>query len=222
LVDAWQFVPRCCYNLYCFIIGETVNKILALVLGLVVIGCSVEEPEPQHVLLLGNSITVGWDYKELGETAWYNEFPYKIKYTDAIIGSTTKGLSDRLELEAYPEFLDLFIINIGVNDITQDVGDQSEYIGIILDDLALKYPLTKVLLVSPHTKEGQDYNQYNHDEMARLAAGRYFVDFLDLKAEFEDEARWEGKKIDLVHLNKAGYVEYAGLLSETVYRLLGD
>lgn len=176
----------------------------------------------KDVVFLGNSITAGVDWNEL--------LGMKYVRNRGISGDITYGVLERLDevIEGKPG--KVFIL-IGINDISRNIPDSfivNNYKKIITR-LQAGCPKTKIYiqtLLPVNNEFTQFKNHYNKDEHIQYVnnalkemAQTYKVTLIDLHPHFQDAGGKLNKQFteDGLHLNAAGYQQWASLLKNGRY-----
>jgi lysophospholipase L1-like esterase len=180
------------------------------------------EAAKAKVVFLGDSITQGWE--EEGKAEWQEHFAPLGALNWGFSGDRTEHLIWRLQngdtQRVNPE---VAVLLIGTNNTGQSKQAAEESaVGIkhIVDDLAWKWPNTKVILMSifPRSATPDDPLRQLNDQLNQLikplADGKR-VHWLDINAKFLDANGNLSKDFmpDLLHLSPASYAIWADELS---------
>jgi N-acetylglucosamine-6-sulfatase len=183
---------------------------------------NTEEAKKAKVVFLGDSITQAWENE--GKAAWDKHFAplgalnwgYSGDRTEHLIWRLQNGDIQRIQPEAA-------VILIGTNNTGHDQRPAAETVGGIkraLDDLAWKWPDTKIILMSvfPRGPDKADtlrkINDQINEQVKALADGKR-VHLLDINAQYLDKDGNLSKEIfpDLLHLAPAAYDTWAAAVS---------
>ncbi len=186
------------------------------------------EAKKARVVFLGDSITQGWEGK--GKAEWDRYFAPLAALNWGYSGDRTEHLIWRLQngdvQRVHPE---VAVIMIGTNNTGHNLRPAAETaLGIkrVLDDLAWKWPDTKVLLTAifPRGEAKDDPKRVRNDEINALiqplADGKR-VFWQDINPGFLGEDGTLSKEImpDLLHPNEKGYAIWAEALSAKLKEL---
>jgi len=187
-----------------------------------------EEAEDAKIVFLGDSITQAWEGP--GKDAWEKYFAPMGALNWGFSGDRTEHLIWRLQngniQRVDPE---VAVILIGTNNTGHDkrpAEETAQGIKRILDDLAWKWPDTKVILMSvfPRGPDTEDplrkINTAINEEVKTFADGER-VYLLDINDRFLDENGKLSKDIfpDLLHLSPAAYDIWAEALAAKLKEL---
>ncbi|QTN32759.1 sulfatase-like hydrolase/transferase [Akkermansiaceae bacterium] len=189
---------------------------------------NTREAKAAQVVFLGDSITQAWEEK--GKDAWDKHFApmgalnwgYSGDRTEHLIWRLQNGNIQRINPKAA-------VILIGTNNTGHEKRPASETVGAmksVLDDLAWKWPETKIVLMSvfPRGASKEDplriINDEINEQVKALADGKR-VHLLDINAKYLDtEGNLSKDKFpDLLHLNPAAYDTWAGALAPMLKEL---
>ena len=180
------------------------------------------------VVFLGDSITQGWEGP--GKQAWDKSFAALGALNWGYSGDRTEHLIWRLQngniQRVNPE---VAVILIGTNNTGHSQRPAEETLsGIrqILDDLAWKWPDTKIILMSvfPRAEKADNplrkLNDKINSQLKALADGQR-VHLLDINAKFMDAEGTLDKELlpDLLHLSPAAYDIWAEALAPKLKQL---
>ncbi|MFK7849669.1 MAG: sulfatase/phosphatase domain-containing protein [Akkermansiaceae bacterium] len=181
------------------------------------------EAKEAKIVFLGDSITQGWEGR--GKKAWEKHFAPLGALNWGYSGDRTEHLIWRLQngnvQRVNPE---VAVILIGTNNTGHDqrpAEQTAQGIKRVLDDLAWKWPDTKIVMMSvfPRGPDNENplrkiNNEINKKVKAFADGDR--VHLLDINEKFLDEDGNLSKDIfpDLLHLGPAAYDTWAEALSE--------
>jgi arylsulfatase A-like enzyme/lysophospholipase L1-like esterase len=182
-----------------------------------------EASKAKHVkvVFLGDSITQAWE--DAGKEVWEKNFAPMGALNWGYSGDRTEHLIWRLQngdiQRVDPE---VAVILIGTNNTGHEQRPAEQTTAGIkkaLDDLAWKWPATKVVLMAvfPRGSDAEDplrkINAEINERAKALADGKR-VHYLDIHAKFLDEKGNLSKDIfpDLLHLSPAAYETWAAAL----------
>jgi N-acetylglucosamine-6-sulfatase len=186
------------------------------------------EAKKAKVVFLGDSITQAWE--DQGKQAWDKHFAPLGALNWGFSGDRTEHLIWRLQngdiQRINPEAA---VILIGTNNTGHDQRPAEETVGGIkrtLDDLAWKWPNTKIILMSvfPRGATRDDplrkINSQINEQVKTLADGKR-VHGLDINERFLDKEGHLSKEIfpDLLHLAPAAYDTWAEAVSSKLKEL---
>ena len=173
------------------------------------------------IVFLGDSITQGWE--ETGKAAWDKHFAplgalnwgYSGDRTEHLIWRLQNGNIQRVDPE-------VAVVLIGTNNVVHNPPSAEEtFQGIkkAVDDLAWKWPETKVVLMSIFPRgattedHGRKLNAEVNEKLKTLADGER-VHLLDINDKFLDDKGNLSKDVfpDLLHLSPAAYETWAEAL----------
>jgi arylsulfatase A-like enzyme/lysophospholipase L1-like esterase len=182
---------------------------------------NTKEAKAAKIVFLGDSITQAWEGP--GKKAWEENFVplgalnwgYSGDRTEHLIWRLQNGNIQRINPKAA-------VILIGTNNTGHDQRPAEETVlGIktVLDDLAWKWPDTKIILMSVFPRGPDKENPLRkinaeiNEQAEKLADGER-VHFLDINDKFLDEKGNLSKDIfpDLLHLSPAAYETWAAAL----------
>ena len=173
------------------------------------------------VVFLGDSITQAWE--DAGKAAWEKHFAplgalnwgYSGDRTEHLIWRLQNGDIQRVKPKAA-------VILIGTNNTGQSQRPAAETVDGIqrtLEDLAWKWPDTKIILMSvfPRAEKADNPLRKLNDEIneqAKALADGQRVHLLDINARFMDAEGTLNKELlpDLLHLSPAAYDIWAEVL----------
>ncbi len=186
------------------------------------------EAQKAKIVFLGDSITQGFEDK--GKESWNKHFAplgalnwgYSGDRTEHLIWRLQNGDIQRINPQAA-------VILMGTNNTGQTQRPAEETVGAIkrtLDDLAWKWPNTKIILMSvfPRGETQEDplrkLNSQINEQVKSLADGKR-VHLLDINEQFLDDAGNLSKDIfpDLLHLAPAAYDTWATAVSAKLKEL---
>lgn len=186
-----------------------------------------------NVLMLGNSITDGWD--GAGRQVWQQRLAPLGAANYGISADRTEWMLWRLgdgELDGLAP--DVVVLMIGTNNLKSGplrMSPEAAAAGAeaVLDLLAEKLPDAKVLLMSVLPRQPKyDWMpaavKRTNELLSEAASEREHVRFVDISGRFVDEGgdlRPELYQGDLLHLSKAGYRLWAQAIEPPLKRLLG-
>jgi len=179
------------------------------------------EAKKAKVVFLGDSITQAWE--DAGKEAWEKHFAPLGALNWGFSGDRTEHLIWRLQngdiQRVSPEAA---VILIGTNNTGHEqrpAGETAQGIKTVLDDLAWKWPDTKIILMSvfPRGATAEDPLRVINSEInvqAKTLADGERVHFLDINDKFLDKDGNLGKDVfpDLLHLSPAAYETWAAAL----------
>jgi arylsulfatase A-like enzyme/lysophospholipase L1-like esterase len=182
---------------------------------------NTKEAKAAKIVFLGDSITQAWEGP--GKKAWEKNFAplgalnwgYSGDRTEHLIWRLQNGNIQRINPK-------VAVILIGTNNTGHDQRPADETVqGIktVLDDLAWKWPDTKIILMSVFPRGPDKENPLRKinaeiNEQAKALADGKRVHLLDIKDKFLDENGNLSKDTfpDLLHLNPASYDAWAEAL----------
>lgn len=186
------------------------------------------EAAKARVVFIGDSITQGWEGK--GKEHWAKHFAplgalnwgYSGDRTEHVIWRLQNGDVQRVSPE-------VAVLMIGTNNTghgLRPARETAQGIKRILDDLAWKWPDTKVVLTAifPRGATPDDPKRVRNAEINALikplADGKR-VFWQDINSQFLDDRGKLRKEVmpDLLHLNETSYGVWAGALSATLKQL---
>jgi arylsulfatase A-like enzyme/lysophospholipase L1-like esterase len=180
------------------------------------------EAKKAKIVFLGDSITQAWE--DTGKTAWQKHFAHYNALNWGYSGDRTEHLIWRLQ-NGYVQRInpEAAVILIGTNNTGHSMSPASETIQGIqrtLDDLAWKWPDTKIILMSvfPRSEKADDPQRKLNDEInekLKTIADGNRIHLLDINSNFLDEAGSLNKDLlpDLLHLSPPAYDIWAEALS---------
>jgi arylsulfatase A-like enzyme/lysophospholipase L1-like esterase len=186
------------------------------------------EAKKARVVFLGDSITQAWE--NTGKPAWDKHFAPLGALNWGYSGDRTEHLIWRLQngdiQRVNPE---VAVILIGTNNTGHEQRPAAETVSGIrrtLDDLAWKWPSTKIILMSVFprgaTKEDplRKLNSEINEQLKTLTDGKR-VYLLDINNQFLDADGKLSKDVfpDLLHLSPAAYNTWAAAVSEKINEL---
>lgn len=191
----------------------------------------LEEFERVDLLMIGDSITHGWESG--GKNVWDEYYSDRNAFNIGFSGDRTEQVIWRLqhgEVEGIQP--KLAVIMIGTNNTGHRKDPPAEIaagVGGILDELKERLPETKVLLLAifPRGETAQDGLRLNNDaanELLAKFADNERVFFLDIGHKFLDDEGKLPKSImpDLLHPNEAGYQIWAESMEASIVKLMED
>jgi N-acetylglucosamine-6-sulfatase len=182
---------------------------------------NTKEAKAAQVVFLGDSITQAWE--NAGKKVWEKNFAPMGALNWGYSGDRTEHLIWRLQngniQRINPK---VAVILIGTNNTGHDKRPAAETVqGIksVIDDLAWKWPETKIVLLSvfPRGPDAENplrkINESINEQVKSLADGKR-VHLLDINDKFLDEKGNLSKDTfpDLLHLNAAAYETWASAL----------
>ncbi len=186
------------------------------------------EAKKARVVFLGDSITQAWE--NTGKPAWDKHFAPLGALNWGYSGDRTEHLIWRLQngdiQRVNPE---VAVILIGTNNTGHEQRPAAETVSGIrrtLDDLAWKWPSTKIILMSVFprgaTKEDplRKLNSEINEQLKTLTDGKR-VYLLDINNQFLDADGKLSRDVfpDLLHLSPAAYNTWAAAVSEKINEL---
>ena len=195
------------------------------------------KPGDIQLLFLGDSITQGWESKDVQDKVWSKFYGSRKPMNAGIGGDRTQHVLWRLDHGNIDGISPkLAVIMIGTNNSNGDDNTAAEIadgIKAIVGKLQEKTPSTKILLLAifprnnaktPEAREKQTkkINDVN-SQIAKLDDGQH-VFFKDIGKVFLDEKGELPKEVmpDLLHLSTDGYRRWAEAIEPDVARLLGE
>lgn len=190
-----------------------------------------EGREDAQLLLIGDSITHGWE--DAGKNVWNEYYSDYGTYNLGYGGDRTENVLWRLqhgEVDGInPE---LAILMIGTNNTghRQDPPEcTAKGIEMILGELRERLPETEVLLLAIFPREASpdgELRQLNNEinkRIAQFAEGER-VHFLNINDTFLDEQGILSEEImpDLLHPNEYGYQLWAEAMQPTIEKLIEE
>jgi len=175
------------------------------------------ENKAAKVVFIGDSITQGWEGE--GKEQWQKHFAplgalnwgYSGDRTDHVIWRLQNGDIQRVNPQAA-------VIMIGTNNTGSGHEPEDTALGVkrILDDLAWKWPNTKVVLMAvfPRGEKADDPKRLSNEKINALikpmADGKH-VYWLNINDQFLDYDNVLSKEImpDFLHLNASSYAFWA-------------
>lgn len=190
-----------------------------------------EGREDAKLLLIGNSITHGWETD--GKEVWGNYFQDIPTHNIGFSGDRTENVLWRFENGALdglePE---LAVLMIGTNNTghrQDDPACTTKGIETILDELEQRLPDTHILLLAifPRGETPDDaLRQLNHEINSHIKQfnKRDGVTFLNINDTFLDDDGILSKEImpDHLHPNGYGYQLWAEAMESKIRKLLGE
>jgi lysophospholipase L1-like esterase len=182
------------------------------------------EPIIKHrTIFLGNSLTQFGNWKEI--------FDDSTVINRGIAGDNTFGVLARLNDIMIREPDKLFI-EIGINDISQNIPNQitTKNIQLIVKQIHTNSPETKVYVTSilptndnvkieyPQAYHKNDQVDFINRELKRFAAGGDYI-YIDLNKEVKDKKGnldIKYAKSDGIHLNSRGYIKWLSLINKGI------
>jgi lysophospholipase L1-like esterase len=201
---------------------------------IVVRQAAAAKPGKWDLVLIGDSITAGWQSGAPSEI-WAKHFPAYRTLNLGIAADKTENVLWRL---AFPGTLDgyqpkLFILMIGTNNTghrfgTETSDDTAQGVRAILDTLAAKAPGSKVLLLAIFPR-GEAIKRQRNDEVnhkiEKLADNKK-VFWLDLSEHFLEsdgtlsKRLFQDEKPYPIHLNAKGYEAWAKAMQAKIEELM--
>ncbi|MEM9940700.1 MAG: GDSL-type esterase/lipase family protein [Planctomycetota bacterium] len=187
--------------------------------------------EEVDLLMIGDSITHGWERK--GKKTWDQYYANRNALNLGFSGDRTEHVLWRFQNGALDDINPkLAVIMIGTNN-TGHRMDAPELIaeGVrrVVDELKLRLPETKVLLlgVFPRDAQADGKMRQNNDAVNQILKG--YADnkniwYLDIGDQFLDEEQVLPKSImpDLLHPNEKGYAIWAEAMEPMMVQLLNE
>jgi len=182
---------------------------------------NTKEANAAKIVFLGDSITQAWE--DAGKNVWEKDFAPMGALNWGYSGDRTEHLIWRLQNGNIQRISPkVAVILIGTNNTGHDQRPASETVqGIksVLDDLAWKWPDTKIVLMSvfPRGPDAENplrkINTEINEQCKAIADGKR-VHLLDINAKFLDEKGNLRKDTfpDLLHLNPVAYEAWAEAL----------
>lgn len=184
--------------------------------------------EPIEIVLLGDSITHGWESE--GQNVWDNYFGTYQTLNLGFGGDRTEHVLWRLQNGAVDDIApDLLMLMIGTNNTghrLEPTGDTILGIQTILDELETRLPETDILLLAifprgetPDNAERLRNNAINVS-LAKMTKSKR-VHYRDIGAIFTQEDGTISQDImpDLLHLSPKGYTLWAEAIKADVEKL---
>jgi len=191
----------------------------------------LKSQKPIDVLMIGDSITHGWEAK--GKNVWDEYYADRYAFNIGFSGDRTEQVIWRLQNGAADGISPkLAVLMIGTNNAghRQDKPEHTALgIKAILDELQERLPKTKVLLLAifPRGEDGNDKLRQLNDATNRIIADyadgeRVF--FLNINNTFLTDNGVLSKEVmpDLLHPNENGYVMWAAAMEPTIKKLLSE
>jgi lysophospholipase L1-like esterase len=186
-------------------------RLLAAVL-VTVSSAAAEEPKPQRIVFLGDSITDGNTLAELVHQAFADagETP-PVCINAGVGGDTAAQMLNRLDRDVLPRRPDLVVLSAGINDVLHkvDPADYERDVTAIAERLKKEkiglLILTTTVLGPKHEAEDKKLADFN--AALRRVAEKYGAKVTEVNSTMA-RARADGQNLmeaDQVHLNFAGY-----------------
>ena len=189
--------------------------------------------EKVDLVFLGDSITHAWDKKEKGRDIWEQYYTKRNALNIGFSGDRTEHVLWRLQNGAVDDIEPkLLVIMIGTNNAGHR-KEKSELtakgIKAILDDLKVRLPKTKILMLAifPRGKDDNDrlrkLNMGTNKIIKTYADGKH-IHWLDINSKFLDGNRVLQKSVmrDLLHPNKNQYKVWAEAIEPKVKELMEE
>lgn len=189
------------------------------------------EAQKAKIVFLGDSITQSWE--DTGKEAWDKNFAPLGALNWGFSGDRTEHLIWRLQngdiQRINPE---VAVMLIGTNNTGQKqcpAKETAEGIKRILDDLAWKWPNTKIILMSVFPRGPDKENPLRKineqiNEQVKLFADGKRIHLLDINDQFLDQDGNLSKEIfpDLLHLAPAAYDTWAAAIKVKLKEIGGE
>ncbi|MEH6582069.1 MAG: GDSL-type esterase/lipase family protein [Halioglobus sp.] len=184
-----------------------------------------------QLVFLGDSITHSWEKR--GKAAWDRFYRDRNALNLGYSGDKTENVLWRLQ-NGEVEGIDpsLLVLMIGTNNAGHRMEPSQETadgIKAILDELALRLPSTKVLLLAIFPRGKDDSNPYRQltmgtNEIIKGFADGQRVHWLNINGEFLDENRILQRSVmsDLLHPNADQYTVWATAIEPMVQQLMAE
>ncbi len=184
------------------------------------------------LLLVGDSITHGWDGKK-GQPTFAKHYAKRKTLNIGFSGDRTEHVLWRLAHGAVDGISPkLAVLMIGTNNAGHRKEDPKETaLGIkaILDDMQERMPKTKILLLAIFPRGIDDNDPLRKLNMATNKIIKTYADgkrvfFLDINAKFLDKKRVLSKEImrDRLHPGAKGYQIWAEAMEPKIKELMGQ
>ena len=184
-----------------------------------------EGRESAEILLIGDSITHGWE--NTGKEVWEQYFGEYSTYNIGFGGDRTENVLWRFEHGEidgiHPE---VAVLMIGTNNTghRQDAPEcTARGIGLIVEQLSQKLPDTHILLLAIFPRNDSpngEFKKLNAEINERIAAlgNRENVEFMNINNAFfdDDGALPESIMPDLLHPNEDGYKIWAEVMKPAI------
>ncbi len=189
-----------------------------------------QEMESIDIVLLGDSITQGWE--GTGKDVWQKTFGELNTLNLGFSGDRTEHVIWRNE-NGQMDDIDpgLVIVLIGTNNTGHNLDKpQAIAAGVkkILGQLKSSVPDSKILLLSvfPFDKDPESPRRKNNNELNEIIKDFHdgqSIHYLDICHQFFDDSGAMTKEItpDFLHLSAKGYQQWADGMKEKVHELLG-
>jgi lysophospholipase L1-like esterase len=184
-----------------------------------------ENPGACDVLLLGDSITQGWESR--GKRVWQSAFGNLKCLNLGVNGDCTQHVLWRLENGQIDGLKPkVIVLMIGTNNAANTEGEVVEGIQGVVTQIRARQPETKVILMGILPR-GEDFSPLRgkllqvNQVLANSDDGKN-VFFIDLGSRFVDAKGRIPRDLmpDFLHMNEAGYKIWAEALQEKLAELL--
>jgi lysophospholipase L1-like esterase len=184
-----------------------------------------ENPGACDVLLLGDSITQGWESR--GKRVWQSAFGNLKCLNLGVSGDCTQHVLWRLENGQIDGLKPkVIVLMIGTNNAANTEGEVVEGIQGVVTQIRARQPETKVILMGILPR-GEDFSPLRgkllqvNQVLANSDDGKN-VFFIDLGSRFVDAKGRIPRDLmpDFLHMNEAGYKIWAEALQEKLAELL--
>lgn len=183
------------------------------------------------LLLVGDSITHGWE--NAGRKVWEKYYSKRNCFNIGFSGDRTEHVIWRFqngEIDGISPKMAMVMIGTNNSGLAMQTAEQTAAgVGRVLEELRLRLPKTKVLLLSifPRDAEPTDKKRLRNDKVNQLIksfADEKNVWFLDIGDRFLEENGSLPKSImpDLLHPNAEGYQIWAEAVEPMVQQLMGE
>ncbi|MDR2706348.1 MAG: GDSL-type esterase/lipase family protein [Planctomycetaceae bacterium] len=185
-----------------------------------------------NLLMIGDSITHGWDGK--GKTVWESYYGHRKPINLGFSGDRTEHVLWRLEHLPLDKISPkTAVLMIGTNNIGHNSSspkDAADGIKAIVEKLEKQYPALKIIVLNvfPRGNKVDDGNRKKVDEinsyLPELLKDKPNVTLLDINNIFLDAEKNLPKEImpDFLHPNTYGYELWAKAVEPTLTALLGE
>lgn len=197
----------------------------------------------QTLLLLGDSITVGWTGTYCGYRGYLkdnlNKYNFnccflgtkddnsdmledKYKHYYAIVGYRIENLLSDIEkgliLDKECNNPDIIFLLIGTNNITIDREHNKLEYDKLLDSLDVQFPSSRKLIstIIPLPVREENLVEELNDDIRELVSKRKNYELVDLYSEYP--VPWNSYFVDGVHPNDAGYEYIANKIFKTIIK----
>ncbi len=176
------------------------------------------------VMLLGDSITQGWDYNQ---AVWQSKFPGLRALNAGIASDRVEHILWRVQHGLFDKARPKTVVLLGgVNNLAMSNPDAiADGLRQIIEEIQKRSPNTKVLLLGifPTGKESTNQRRAkvrlaNLKVSALADAGR--VEYFEFGDKFLGDDGWISKKImfDYLHLTREGYGIWADAMGTKLYQ----